>query len=426
MAFDKQAATSVVAGASLALLPLICGDAWAGNGFNLIGIGAQSVSMGGADVAVTDDASALLLNPAALTRIADSRLDLNFNPYYTPYHHVDSIGNDVETDTPFGTVLGGNYAQRLKSRPDVVLAAGLNLQGGSGFVYDKFKTPFGGRDDLASIFGVFRFAFGGGWQASETLSLGAAAGISYASARQKFFPNTSDAATQFAGFRFDGGQTVQVNGAAGLLYQPIPELRLGLSYTSKIKLPLKGGTANFNYEGIGQGRVRYGDARVDGLALPQELSAGFAWQATPRWLLAADVRWLDWSVIRNNRLRASKPDNANVQNIDQSTPVNLRDQYVVAVGAAYQYDPSTTLRAGINAARNLVPDQSASPLLNLGETHEFDFGIGRQLSKHWQLDTAFQYIPPQKQRYTNPQLPFGASSETFEGYSLVFSLGRSW
>ncbi len=271
---------------------------------------------------------------------------------------------------------------------------------------------------------MIRLALGGAWQATDRLSVGAVGGISYASARQKFFPHTSDAASSFAGFRFDGGKTVQINGAAGLLYKPVPSLRLGLSYTSKIKLPLKDGTADFDNQAMAQGRVRYGDARIDGLSLPQDVSAGFAWQATPRWLVAADVKWLDWSVVKNSRLRASRPNDPEAPTVDQSAPVNLRDQTVFALGLAYGYDDKTVLRAGTNISRNPVPRDTLSPLLNLVETYEFDFGVGRQLSKTWHLDSAVQIVPPQKVHYRNALL--GDSSETFAAYSLILTLGRSW
>jgi len=41
----------------------------------------------------------------------------------------------------------------------------------------------------------------------------------------------------------------------------------------------------------------------------------------------------------------------------------LRDQYVVALGAALPLDPVTTLWAGYNYGRNPIPASSLSPLL---------------------------------------------------------------
>ena len=61
---------------TLLALVVTCTSAHATNGINLIGFGAESTLMGGADVAVARDTSALNTNPAGLTQIKAAVRDL--------------------------------------------------------------------------------------------------------------------------------------------------------------------------------------------------------------------------------------------------------------------------------------------------------------------------------------------------------------
>lgn len=61
---------------ALAALLLLTGQALAANGLNPIGFGAESVGMGGADLAVARDTTAMNTNPAGLAQLPGGRLDL--------------------------------------------------------------------------------------------------------------------------------------------------------------------------------------------------------------------------------------------------------------------------------------------------------------------------------------------------------------
>lgn len=412
-----------------ALLGLTSAAAWAGNGMNVIGSGATSIAMGGADVASVTDTAALAINPAALSAIEHSALDLYVSPFYALNSHRDALGNDDKTDAPLNATLGGGYARRLSEAPQWVLGVGSFVQGGTGFSYPGLQTPYGTRDELSALFAVVKLVFGASRQINEQLSLGAALGISYASARQKQFPDTSAAGEMFFGSRLDGTEDYGATLSIGALYRPTPKLRLGFNYTTENELALHGGSLTLNLESVGLGRVRYENARFDGLVVPQELSVGMAYELTPTLLLAADFKWLDWSAIKTSRLRADSPSNPEAApTIDASSPMNWRDQHVFAVGLAYALNDATTLRGGINyASRQPIPGESLSATMNLVEHYELDIGFGHKLENGWAIDAALQIIPAQTKSYTNPSSPpMGAAKETFEAYILTASIGRRW
>ena len=79
---------------ALAISCLGVSTAHATNGINLIGFGAESTLMGGADVAVARDTSALNTNPAGLTQIKAPLADIFGSMLRTTdLVHKDSNGN---------------------------------------------------------------------------------------------------------------------------------------------------------------------------------------------------------------------------------------------------------------------------------------------------------------------------------------------
>ncbi|MGQ0700736.1 MAG: OmpP1/FadL family transporter [Panacagrimonas sp.] len=422
-------------GFTAAILVASTQAALAGHGLNVIGAGTESMGMAGADAAVSRDTAAVNLNPAGLTQLARRATDVTLEPFHTGrLGHSDSFGNDHnENDIPFGVIATASHALPLARWPGLVVGIGLFAQGGTGYAYDDMPNVFGTKDDFSSIFGVFKLASGFGYRVSEKLSVGANLGLSYASARQKFFPDTSvlgpSPEQNFYGLRFDGGESLAPNFKLGLQYRTTATLTLAAVYNSKITLDLDGASLTVNYEALGLGRVKYTDAELKGFALPQEFGVGLAWRATPRWLLAAEVNWLDWSnALKSTRVHASRPSAQNLsdelQSVELRQTLNWKDQYALAVGTAWNYDEKTVLRMGFDRVGNPSPRENSSPLLNIFAKNEITFGFSRVLDEHRIFGMALQYQLPETVRYTNTNLPFGENArEHFELIGLVFSLG---
>lgn len=417
-----------------ALCLTAAGLAQAGNGLNTIGSGTESVGMGGADVAVARDSAAVNINPAGLVQIERRALDAELSLYHaTDAGHADALGNDQRVENTDGGIIGVSYAGRL-GHPDLVAGIGLFAVGGSGFVYKDLQTGYGTRDDFSSLFSVLRLAPAIAWQASEQLSLGATLGLSYAAGRQKLFPNTSfvDAEGEqapFFGARIDGVSALGFSGKFGLQWRASDALTLALVYSTKTPLDLKGGTLTLNMEAAGLGRVRYGEASISGLALAQQLDLGLALRPHRDWLLALDLTWLDWSsAMRATTLEVRNPDNNQAPaEIREVTPLNWRDQYIIALGASYQLDDRTRLRAGYNYGRNPVSPQALTPLLALITEHHITGGFSRRLSPQWDLGMVLQWQLLNSVRYDNPALPITQGArDTLENIFLHFMLSRRW
>lgn len=408
-----------------------CGTALSSNGLNLVGFGAESLGLGGADIAVARDSTAVNINPAGLTQIIGHRFDGSVVPFHSfGFKHSDALNDDDEIDNPFGVLSNFSFA-RQAFHPRLTLGMGLFVAGGTGVFYEDLQTVFGTRDEYSAVLGVNKLATGLGWKVNEQLSLGLGLNLSYTQGRQKLFPDTSDAATGFTGLRLDGTDGFSWNGRIGLQYRPMPTLTLGLSYASETELKLDDGTLTVNFSGPRPelGRVKYRQARVEGFALAQELGIGAAWQFRPGWLLATEATWLDWSrALGDARLTASRPDDPAAPALPPIVQaLDHRDQYVFGLGLAHDWDDKTVLRTGVNIARNPIPLRTLTPTLNLTADWEFDLGFARKLSRGWEFATTLQVQPYKSERYTNPEQPFGEdSSEDYGVYALTLQLSRSW
>ncbi len=425
-----RAASAALALGAVVAAPL----GWGNNGLAMIGTGTESVGMGGAGVAVARDTGALSSNPAGLSQLPGVAFDGILGAAFAlDAAHADRYGNDRRVSNRIVPTLGAGISKRIAGS-EFALGIGVFGQAGAGSVYNDLDTPYGGQDTLRSQFGVVKLAAGFAWQASAQLAVGAVLNVHYAMLDQRVYPNQSvavptDPGQTFFGTTIERAATTRLGARLGLLYKPMESLSLGLAYSPQVNLPLTGGRLEANLSALGLGRVAYRNVRLQGLALPQELAGGFAWQATPRTLVAVDLRWQDYSrAMRYQTLSATDPDNPLAPPaIDSAAPLAWRDQVVVATGVAYTVDAATKLYAGVNYARNPIPARTLNPLLaSIGELH-LTAGIACSLGDGWHAAAVVEYLAPNEITYYNPNLPFGPGAQERLSYIAVTTmLSRRW
>jgi long-chain fatty acid transport protein len=405
--------------------------ALANNGLNLIGFGAESTAMGGADIGLARDTSALNTNPAGLASLRNLTVDQYIaTSYNLDNSHADRFGNNQRSSKRFAWLLGGGIAAPLGATA-LTIGVGLFVQGGAGASYRNLHTAFGTDDDVSAAFGIVRLTPGIAWQVTERWRVGLAAGLVGATGIQRVFPGTSVTAPAgaFFGAQIDGLQSQRFGARLGAQYAVTPTLTIGAAYAMQVNLPLSNGRLTANMSAIGLGNVRYSDVRLSGLATPREVGLGAAWQLTDRTLLSIEASWLNWSrALRTQRLVARNPDNsAAPAEIDQTVRLDWRNQWVFAVGIAQALSDATTLYAGINLGRNPIPRDTLNPLLApIGDKH-LTLGLAHQLDRGWRVSSSLEWQLPARVRYENPQSPFGAGAQERIGYlALLLQLTKQW
>lgn len=402
------------------------------NGLNLIGVSAESIGMGGADLAVARDPLALNSNPAGLTRARVQRLDLAASGAYAlDIRHRDNLGNDTEISNNYVSAGSFGYTAPLSER-GVTWGIGFYAQGGAGYEYENLYTTLGTRDNFTSQLGIARLSAGAALEVNPQLSVGASIAASYARLERRILPNTSvftgNPATSFFGYTIDDANGIGYGAKFGLQYRPSPNQTWGIAYTSPTRIELNGEDLRSNQGALGLGVVRYNDVKIKGLGLPQEIGIGYARQQTPRLLWTMELNWLDWSAaMKTMTLYASEPANPLSPALTGTSANYWRDQYVLAIGLLYTPNDRTTWRAGYNYGRNPIPDENLSPLLAAITEQHLTFGFGLRLDDHWRTDVGVQYNIPNSVTYTNTALPFGPNAqETNELVLVQLLLSRTW
>ena len=424
--FFPRRALNIFLTAIVLVLPV---KTFASNGLYLIGYGNESVLMGGADVAVARDAFAANNNPAGMTQMKGQAMDLELAAFYHfQTTHTDSFGNYRKPITNgYGAFGNGAYARRFDNSP---FAAGVALvvQGGTGYTYSGINTAFGTRDDASSLFTIIKLAPAFAWEVNDQLSLGLNVGINYLGVTQELFPNTS--AGPFSGIRFKGASGIGLNTRLGLQYRPVKDVTIGITYAPQSSIPVKNGTLRVNLTNAGLGVVRYDNAKLTGLRLPEELALGVAFRPTPSLLISLQDKWYNWSeAINTLQLSASNPRNPLAPPSLPIPPsaINLVDQHVIEMGFAYDYDQDTVIMGGINHGSRPLPDQNTSPIFALIQARHYTLGFTRTIDKKWKGSYGVEWYPLQSVTYDNANSVFGPRANE-RHYAAVFHLSaiRRW
>jgi long-chain fatty acid transport protein len=415
--------------AATAAAPLL-----ASNGLNLIGVGAESALMGGADVAVARDTTALNSNPAGLAQLRGRTLDVFGGVAIgTDVGHRDGNGNDRDVSNRYIALAGFGYGGPIPGT-SLAWAVGAFAQGGAGVIYKDLATAFGTRDDLRSIFRIGKFAGGLAWQATPALSVGASLSATYGDVNQRVFPATSflnvaNPAASFFGTELKEASVVAPTLKLGAMYVVSPALTLGAAYTHPTPLPLKDGTLTANMTAIGLGRVTYANAEATGLGLPREVTLGAAVRPSERLLLSFELGWIHWAGrIGTTTTTATRPDNGAAPATLSSTGTQAwKNQWVFAFGGAWEIDEHLSLRAGFNYGRSPVPQSRTNPLLAAIAERHYTAGLAQKLGRDWRAFYGIEYTTSPRYTYDNPELPFlPASSERNEFPVVHLMLSRRW
>lgn len=401
--------------------------AFATNGFNLIGFGAESTLMAGADVAVARDTGALNTNPAGLTQISGKAFDGFASVLRTlDLAHKDQFGNDESASNQYTLLGGGGYAQSLESLP-CTAGVGLFAQGGAGGIFNSLKTVFGTKDTFSSLFAIAKVTPGMGCKVNDDLSIGASLALVYAKLDEKIFPDTST--PQFPGLSLRDASALNVGLKIGAQYRVSPSLTLGAAYTTKTKLPMSGDYMRFNMNAVGLGNVTYRDISLHGFALPQEFAIGAAFKPNEALLLSVKLNWINWAdALTSATLKATDPSNGLApSSIVLNSTMDWKNQWVIATGLAYTLDEKTTLYAGYNYGRNPIPKDHSTPQIAGILEHHITLGAAYRWSPEWTFTGGLEYDPRVKVNYTNSELPFGIDSQLRnEALFLHFMLSRRW
>lgn len=385
-----------------ALCALMALPAAATNGMNLEAYGAKAGGMGGASFAHENGNSAIMNNPATLgLRQEGSSLGLGLTllqpDVATRMNHPQAGALTAKSS---GDAYWMPSLSLIRKTGRLTYGAGVLAQGGMGTEYGSNSFLSNGTGlPMRSEVGFGRLMMPLAYNVNDQLTLAAQVDFVWASMDVQMlmpdgsghvnFSNSSD----FSGKASGNGWAFKL----GAHYKVSDALALGATYHSKTDIGDLEGEGSFTLlPGGMQVPTRF---RVVDFQWPQTYGVGVAWQATPAFLLAADIKRLEWSdSMKDFRLGMNMGGGWQVG----AMPQNWKDQTVFMLGGQYMVAQGVALRAGINYAKNPVPDGTLNPLFPATVTTHYTLGVGWNMGGGHTLAGSVAISP--KVTRTNPNM----------------------
>jgi len=377
---------------------LLCSGPVRAGGIIAYEVGTEDVGLAAAGYAArAGDASTVLTNPAGMTRLEGQQLLLGTQLLYSNLKFSPNSGTSPELGSKNGGHAagfdgffpgGGLFYTYSVSRD---LKFGLAATGNFGAAL-KYDDDWAGRYHAKDVTLVgLSLLPSVAYRVTERLSLGASVNAMYGRLRNEvainnILPGLSDGKLEIKDNKWGWG------GNVGVLYEASPGTRLGLTYSSRVKLDFSG-KANFSNLGPGLNALLASrgllDAKVDlGVKVPQQLMGSFVHAIDDKWTVLGNVGWQNWKKFGQVQVSIDSSNPASI-----TTDIPFKNTWHAALGAQYQLSAPWRVNFGVAHDSNFQPNGSTvSPSLPVGSAWRFGIGAQNTLRKDFSWGVAAEYM----------------------------------
>ena len=425
---------SPAAAAVAAAFALLSAPVQATNGYLAHGYGMKAIGMGGASIALPQDAIAAASNPAGMAMLGN-RVDFGLNWFSPTGREAQVVGSPA----PFnGSTYDGDgkknffipefgYNQMLSN----AMSFGVSVYGNGG-MNTEYNKPFplfcssppnpgcsNPGVDLSQLF----IAPTLGYKITPEHAVGVSLNLAFqrfkATGLQNFTAPSGPmqfsaypASVTDQGYENSYGVGVRV----GYLGQFTPNFAVGLTYQSKTSM------SEFDaYKGL--------FAQQGGFDIPANYGIGLAFKPMAGLTIAADVVWIDYSGIKsiNNPLL---PNLFQAQlGTDGGAGFGWEDVTAYKLGVQYAINPQWTVRGGYNYGKQPIPQsETFFNFLAPGviESH-WTLGATWTLENKSELSFSFMYAPSVTVNGVNSIPPaFGGGNINLKMGEMSLGVAYGW
>lgn len=353
-------------------------------GYGIYEQGAAALGMGGAHLAAVRDASAQFFNPAALTRLEGSQLQVGgtWLMTRTSFAGTDPFpGYGVTEAMENGNFFPPTAYWASRINPSFAYGIGLNSPFGLGVEWQD-PEQFTGRERVTkATLRAINASASLAWAPDEHWSIAAGPSVLFAKVELNnigTFITTGGQPVNVLRAKLESDFTPGLGFHAAVHAQPGSRLKLGATYRSRVEVQVDDGRATFE-------QIPTGDPVLDALVaankpanqpvrtelvFPAMLSLGLAWDPTPDWTVALDGVWAEWSAFDKLALRfPSDPS------LDRDIIEEYEDTFAIRTGAEHRLE-RWTYRFGYYFDPAAAPVESVTPLLPDADRHGVTLGFG--------------------------------------------------
>ena len=363
---------------AMMVLGALADSASATDGLEPIDASMQARARGGADVAIVDSVLSQLNNPAglALRPRGVNSFDFSGQLLFTNLRWKGPA--DDSTSHGMFPLMNFGLAYPIDDRWTYGIAMHSKSGRESNYNRRHLLIPFMNRRVGSDIKNA-SLSFNLGSRVTDKLSVGV--GVRAEMVAAKFSAVLGPADVDFGrGFAYGVGFNL------GVHYQARDDLSFGFTYRSPSWFgDLSGGDLDVSLLGVLP--IKLGRANIDEFRLPQQVSAGVAWDANDWLKLVGEVRWTDYpsSSFGSMTVAVNGP-------IDMRFPfpASYKEQWVFIAGAEIRLDSHWTLGVGYNYASNVVPDSNVLAIAPATLEHHITTGL-RYEQDHWWVGGGYIY-----------------------------------
>ncbi len=234
------------------------------------------------------------------------------------------------------------------------------------------------------------------YQVTDTIALGAAVNLQYIEAKLTGGVSKDLSAAGFGVVAFPGatnnlrGDDMGVGYTLGLTYTPRKDVRLGVSYRSKVKHKLEGDvklTGMPSY--VGQYPTG-GNGNKDiytKITTPEVLLFSGAWDMNKCFTLTGTARWTRWSQFDRLDIYETK-----TRKLLTGTNENWKNTWYYAIGLDYRRNQNWTFRTGIGYDETVIksPEYRTARIPD-GRRVLTSLGLSYK-KNNWQIDAGYMHI----------------------------------
>ncbi len=339
------------------------------------------MAQGGAFVARANDPSAIYFNPAGLAYVNGIQLyaGATIIAPQVSFFGPSNLNVNTESKMVSQTFTPINVYGTYQVNDQLTFGIGVNNPYGLGTEWNsdwvgKYITT---KVDLSTFF----ISPTVGYKISDDFAIGI--GVNYVTGKVTL-------ASDVSGFPFSSPPPVASLSLSansfgfnvGALYKISPEVSVGASYRSQVKLDATG-TASFS-PSYSQISLPAGDVSAS-LTLPATAFVGVAYKAMDNLELEVDYQYIGWSSFKDLTV-TFKADNST-----SSSPENYQDTYILRIGGQYTID-NLHLRAGYLYDHTPIQTQYIYPLLPDANRNGVNLGLGYQLTGNLTVDISYMFL----------------------------------
>ncbi|MDZ3992139.1 OmpP1/FadL family transporter [Pseudomonas sp. Teo4] len=378
----------------LCTLWLFGSDAWAG-GILIYEAGQEGNGLANAGAAaLARDPSVLMSNPAGITQLTGTQISANAQVILGDLRFSRDSSNQFDGNE------GGNSLEYLPGSSlfvshqiDERSAIGFGMYGNFGLALD-YDDDWAGRyfTQEAAVIGVslqptwaYRF--------TDELSVGVGPRIMVGYYRTEMAINNNllgladrpDGQLEYK----DTDVGVGVN--LGLLYQLDPRTKVGLAYTSKVKLEFEDKP---HLSDISNPLLNAALRRLDAdsleldLNVPQTVTLSVAHDLDSQWTLLASLGWQDWSDFGDVGVEVDTNAGGTSRTVDRQ----YKDTWHASLGAQYQATKQWRWSMGLGYDSSAVDDADRTVDNPMGEAWRLAAGVNYTVDEGMDLHLAYTLV----------------------------------